>query len=123
MGNKVIQGIVLTCPKITDLAKSLPTYPKYLTLIIVKVKGRDNTFKDVTVRKQRVYNALVWLINNNPQYSEVLVNEGALNILPENYLPSEIMTVETDIDIVSDDCSPDFGSPTDNPSEDIVYNN
>ena len=33
------------------------------------------------------------------------------------------MTVETDDDIVSDDnCSPDVGPPTDNPSEDIVYN-
>jgi hypothetical protein len=33
------------------------------------------------------------------------------------------MTVETDDDIVSDDnCFPDVGPPTDNPSEDIVYN-
>jgi hypothetical protein len=33
------------------------------------------------------------------------------------------MTVETDGDIISDDnCSPDAGPPTDNPSEDIVYN-
>ncbi len=34
------------------------------------------------------------------------------------------MTVETDDDIVSDDDykSPDVGPPTDNPSEDIVYN-
>jgi hypothetical protein len=34
-----------------------------------------------------------------------------------------VQTVETDDDIVSDDnCSPDVGPPTDNPSEDIVYN-
>ncbi|CAB4028820.1 Hypothetical predicted protein [Paramuricea clavata] len=34
-----------------------------------------------------------------------------------------LMTVETDDDIVPDDnCSPDVGPPTDNPSEDIVYN-
>ena len=33
------------------------------------------------------------------------------------------MTVETDDDIVSDDnCSPDAGPPTDNSSEDVVYN-
>ncbi|CAB4011401.1 ATP-dependent DNA helicase PIF1 [Paramuricea clavata] len=35
----------------------------------------------------------------------------------------DLMTVETEDDIVSDDnCSPDVGPPTDNPSEDIVYN-
>ena len=123
-GQRGYSGHCINLPqKVTDLANSLPRYPKDLTVIIVKVKGRDNTFKDVTVRKQRVHDALVWLINNNPQYSEVLVNEGALNILPENGVPSEIMTVETDNDIVSDDCSPDFGPPTDNPLEDIVYNN
>ena len=34
----------------------------------------------------------------------------------------DLMTVETDDDIVSEnDCSPDTGPPTDNPSKDIVY--
>ena len=101
----------------------MPRYPKDLTVIIVKVKGKDNTFKDVTVQKQRVHDALVWLINNNPQYSEVLVNEDALNILPENGIPSELMTVETDDVISNDNCLPDAGPPTDSPIEEIVYNN
>ncbi|CAB4040246.1 Hypothetical predicted protein, partial [Paramuricea clavata] len=61
--------------------------------------------------------------NNNPHYSELLINEDALNSLPENGVSPNLMTVETDDDIVSDDnCSPDAGPPTDNPSEDIVYN-
>ena len=76
------------------------------------------------MRKQKVHDALVWLINNNPQYTKVLVNEDALNILPEFGVPSELMTVETHDDIVLDnDCSTDVGPPTANPSEDIVYNN
>ena len=123
-GQRGYSGHCINLPQnVKNLANFLPRYPKDLTVIIVKVKGRDNTFKDVTVRKQRVHDALVWLINNNPQYSEVLVNEDALNVLPENGVPSELMTVETDNDIVSDNCSPDVGPPTDNPSEDIVYNN
>ena len=36
---------------VTELATSLPRYPKDLAVIIVKVKGRNNTFKYVTVRK------------------------------------------------------------------------
>ena len=104
MVSEVIQGIVLS-------------------LIIVKVKGKDNTFRDVTVRKQKVHNALIWLINNNPHYSNLEINEDALSSLPENGVPPDLMTVETDDDIVSvDNCSPDVGPPTDNPSEDIVYN-
>ena len=35
---------------VKELAKSLPRYAKELSLIIVKVRGKDNTFKDVHVR-------------------------------------------------------------------------
>ena len=124
-GQQGYSGHCINLPQnVTELATSLPRYPKHLAVIIVKVKGRDNTFKDVTVQKQKVHDALVWLINNNPQYSEVLVNEDALNMLPENGVPSELATVETDGAIMSPDhCSTDVGPPTANPSEDIVYNN
>jgi hypothetical protein len=54
--------------------------------------------------------------HNNQHYSELLINEDALNSLPENGVPPGLMLVETDDDIVSDDnCSPDGGPPTDNP--------
>ena len=48
--------------------------------------------------------------------------KDALDSLPENGVPPDLMTVETDNDIVSDDSSADVGPPTDNPSENIVYN-
>ncbi|CAB3994683.1 ATP-dependent DNA helicase PIF1, partial [Paramuricea clavata] len=123
-GQRGYSGHCINLPQnVKELAISLPRYPKDLAIIIVKAKGGENTFRDVTVRKQKVHNALVWLINNNPHYSELLINEDALNSLPENGVPPGLMTVETDDDIVSDDnCSPDVGPPTDNPSEDIVYN-
>ncbi|CAB3990258.1 Hypothetical predicted protein, partial [Paramuricea clavata] len=123
-GQRGFSGHCINLPQnVKELAMSLPRYPKDLAVIIVKAKGRENTFRDVTVRKQKVDNALVWLINNNPHYSELLINQDALNSLPENGVPPGLMTVETDDDIVSDDnCSPDVGPPTDNPSEDIVYN-
>ena len=123
-GQRGYSGHCINLPQnVKELAMSLPRYPKDLVVIIVKAKGRENTFKDVTARKQKVHNALVWLINNNPHYSELLINEDALNSLHENGVPPGLMTVETNDDIVSDDsCSPDVGPPTDNPSEDIVYN-
>ena len=60
---------------------SLPRYPKDFLLIIVKLKGRNNTFKDVTVRKQKVYNALLWLTQNNPHCAD-------LNSLPVDGVPT-----------------------------------
>ncbi len=123
-GQRGYSGHCINLPQnVTELATSLPRCPKDLAVIIVKGKGRDNTFKDVTVRKQKVHNALVWLISNNSHYSEITINEDALNSLPENGVAPDLITVETDNDIVSDDnCSLDVGPPTDNPSQDIVHN-
>ena len=70
-----------------------------------------------------MHDALIWLRNNNPHSSGLIINEDALDSLPENGVPPALMTVETDDDIASDDnCLPGAGPPTDNPTEDIVYN-
>jgi hypothetical protein len=99
-GQRGYSGHCINLPQnVTELATSLPRYPTDVAVIIVKVKGKDNTFRDVTVRKQKVHNALVWLINNNPHYSKLTINEEALNSLPENGVPPDLMTVETDDDI------------------------
>ncbi len=61
-GQRGYSGHCINSPQnVTELAKSLPRYPKDLpmAIIIVKVKGKDNTFKDVTVKKQKVHDALV----------------------------------------------------------------
>lgn len=61
-GQRGYSGHCINLPQnVKELVTSLPRYPKDLTVIIVKVKRRDNTFKDVIVRKQKVHNALVWL--------------------------------------------------------------
>ena len=62
-----------------ELPTSLPKYPWGLSVIIVKAKGKDNTFKDVTVRREKVHNALLWPICNNPHYAELQINEETLN--------------------------------------------
>ena len=121
-GQRGYSGNCINLPQnIRGLATSLPRYPKDMAVIIVKIKG--NTFKDVNVRKQKVSDALVWLIRNNPLYSEITIDEDALNMLPDNGVLPDLMTVETEeIVFDSENCS-DEGPPTDNPSEDAVYNN
>ena len=82
---------------------ALPRYARALAVIIVKVKGKDNTFKDVTVRRDKVHNTLLWLMHNNPHYFQLEINEDALNSLPENGFPADLLTVETEDKIMSDD--------------------
>ena len=41
-------------------------YPRALCAILVKLKGRNNNFKYVKVRKDKVHDVLLWLIQNNP---------------------------------------------------------
>ena len=123
-GQRGYSGHCINLPQnVKELATSLPRYAKDLSVIIVKVKGKNNTFKDVTVRRKIVHNALLWLVHNNPHYAELRINKHALDSLPENGVPSDLITVETEDDIVSNDSvMSDLGPPTDRPSEDIVYN-
>ena len=102
-GQRGYSGHCINLPQnVKKLATSLSRYAKDLSVIIVKVKGKDNTFKDVTVRKQKVHNALLWLINN-AYYAELKINEDALNALPKKGVPADLMVVETEDEIVSDD--------------------
>ncbi|CAB4012613.1 Hypothetical predicted protein [Paramuricea clavata] len=124
-GQRGYSGHCVNLPQnVKELATSLPRYPKDLSVIIVKVKGKDNSFRDVAVRREKVHNALLWLVQNNPHYAKLQINEHALNSLPENGIPADLMTVETENEIISnDDVMSDLGPPTENPSEDIVYTN
>ncbi|XP_020896155.1 uncharacterized protein LOC110235051 [Exaiptasia diaphana] len=120
-GQRGYSGHCINLPQnVKELALRLPRYSKDLSVIIVKVKGRNDTFKDVNVQRQKVHDALTWLIQNNPHYSDVQIDQEALNALPDNDVPYDLLTVQTDE--TSDNNEPDLGPPTDNHSEDRVYN-
>ena len=93
-----------------------------MSVIIVKVKGRDNTFKDCVVRRQKVHSALLRLIQNNPLYTDVQINEQVLNCLPNNGVPVDLLSVESEDSISYDNVEPDFGPPTDDSGEYSVFN-
>lgn len=87
---------------VKQLASSLRRYPKDIAVIVIKIKGANNTFKDVIVRKQKVQGALLWLIENNPHYALIDINFDALNSLPENGMPTDLLTVDTDAEVFTD---------------------
>ena len=123
-GQRGYSGHCINLPQnVKELASSLPRYPKDLSVILVHVKGRDNTIKDVKVRKQNVHDALLWLTQNNPHYVDVQINQEVLDALPDNDVPLDLLTVESEEEIVSDETvDPDLGPLTDTPTEDSVYN-
>lgn len=122
-GKMGYSGHCINLPQhVEELASILPRYPRDLSIVVVKIKGKDNTFKDVKVRKEKVHHALLWLLRNNPNYSNVTINQQALESLPIDGIPSDIMTVESETDILSDKITlPDVG-PSSGNTEDKVYN-
>ncbi|KAF7310022.1 ATP-dependent DNA helicase [Mycena indigotica] len=55
------------------------------------------------VRRQRVFEALLWLKQNNTVYRDITIDSGAIQKLPEDDIPSEIsenVRYSTDVDAV-----------------------
>lgn len=69
--------------------------------------------------EDNVADALHWLINNNLHYTDVQVNLHSLNSLPENGIPHDLISVETENDN-TDSSQPDLVPQNDD--DDIVYN-
>ena len=66
--------------------------------------------------------ALLWLLKHNPHYSNVTINQHALESRPIDCVPSDIMTVASENDVLSDEIiSRDLG-PSSNNIKDEVYN-
>ena len=118
-GQRAYSGHCINLPQhIETLASVLPRYPKDLSIILVKMKGWDNKFKDVNVRREKMQVALSWLLQNNPHYKNVTISQHALQSLPVDGVPSEIMTVES----VSEEITSPDSSPFTEHAEDKVYN-
>ena len=119
-GHRGYSGHCINLPQnITEIASALSRYPKDISVIVVKVIRKNNTFKDVNVRRHKVDSAFLWLIQNNPHYNDVKVDNSALCSLPENGVPFDISTVDADSDILSDEIPhPDQGPLNE---EDVVY--
>ena len=88
-------------------------------VIVVKMKGKDNSFKDVTVRRQNVADALHWLINNNLYYKDIIINNDSLNSLPLHGVPQDLFSIEIENLENSEASELDLGPQNE---EDIVYN-
>lgn len=63
-------------------------------------KGKNNTSKDFKIRRFYVQNALIWLKQNNPVYSDILISQEKLNKLPLDAECDGVPSVEFQEDTV-----------------------
>ena len=69
-----------------EFATHLPRHPSSLDVLVVRRSSSGKAFKDFNVRRSVVSRALIWLKNNNRYYSNIVINEEVLRLLPENGL-------------------------------------
>ena len=88
---------------ILAIASQLSRFPRDVSTLVVKVKGKDNT---INVRRQKVLNALLWLhfLQYNPHYTDTTVDNIALRSLSENGIPH-------DTSVSDEPDGPDVSSP------------
>ena len=93
-----LQGNTITFPQnIVKIAASLPASADILIddLKVVFLGNtpptREKLKKVLTVRRERVYNAVQFLIDNHPQYSDVSLDSDVLMTLPIDDVPQVII--------------------------------
>ena len=121
-GQRGYSGHCINLPqRVEQLASKLPRYPKDLAVIVVQMKGKNNSTRDMKVRRNVVHDALMWLLTHNPLYKELEIDQEALNTLPENGVPQDFITLNTEEEIDSG-CEHDNHSLNDASNDDQVYN-
>ena len=61
--------------------------------MVVSVKGKDNTFKDLTVCRKTVSSALHWLVKHNSAKKDININYDCLASLPSEGVPSDMQKI------------------------------
>lgn len=100
------KGHVINFPQdVKEFASQLPHRIQDLTSVIaVRMKKDELTdYQDFHVRALNVKNALLWLQINNEFYSDILVSEENLSLLPEDGNMFEELSLTEDIITISED--------------------
>ena len=84
------------------------------------MKGKDNMFKDVVVRKANVEKALLWLIKHNPLYQDITIDKHSLNQFPTEGVLAYLQTINTQS---NDYTIRDTDTDNDIDDTEVVYNN
>ncbi len=105
-GQRGHKGQVVNLPQdIQGFLNRLPCNFSNLPILLVCRHGAENTYRDFRVRRERILLALQWLNVNNPCYKDIMnnpcckdfmIDHVALQLLPEDGIPPELLTVDED---------------------------
>jgi hypothetical protein len=94
------RGNVINFPQdIHEFATRLPRHPLSLEVLIVRRHSASDltAFRDFTVRRVKVARALQWLKANNRYYKDIIIDDEALQSLPENCsIADQLPRIEND---------------------------
>ena len=94
-GGIAARGHCIAFPQaVQEPATILPRLPAEVDIIRVRRQGKDDTHKDFRVRRHRVEAAIRWLKDNNPAYSNIIIDDTRIENLPEDGELPELRTVE-----------------------------
>ena len=84
-GGIASRGHCIAFPQaVQEPATILPRLPAEVDITRVRRQGKDDTHKDFRVRRYRVEGALHFLKDNNPAYSDIVIDGGRIQNLPED---------------------------------------
>src|SRR3954451_21680777 len=71
---------------IREFTTQLPRHPSSLNVLVVRRQSTNGPteFRDFTVRRDKVGNALLWLKSNNRYYKDITIDHEILQTLPKN---------------------------------------
>ena len=82
-GSYSYKGHVINLPNnVQHVANVLPHCTKDIPIVAFTIKGKNDFEKEFKVRREKVLNALLWLIQNNPLYANITIDYYRLESLP-----------------------------------------
>lgn len=91
-GQRGYRGHVLNLPQdIQGFLDRLPCNVNDLPVLLLRRYGEDNTHTELRVRRSRILSALQWLQQNNPFYCNIIIDQTALQRLPDGGVPPDLL--------------------------------
>lgn len=82
-GGLAANGHCVAFPQeVSEPGKIFPKLPSEVNIIRVRKQGENDTSKEFKVRRYKIQNALIWLKENNSVYSDIIISQDRINLLP-----------------------------------------
>ena len=106
-GGIALKGHCIAFPQAgQESATILPRLPAEVDIISVRRQGKDDTHKDLRVRRHHVEGAPRWLKDNNPAYGDVVIDSARRQNLLEGCQLPNLRTVGFSLTEQVDDQDP-----------------